>query len=49
MNWLKSEIGFTSWRFDFVKGYAPDFMNQYCGDTVGKEAFNVGEFWCDLR
>ena len=21
MNWLKEDIGFTNWRFDFVKGY----------------------------
>ena len=49
MNWLKADIGFASWRFDFVKGYAPDFMPQYCGETVGNEQFNVGEFWCDLK
>ncbi len=24
-------------------------MGQYCGDTVGNEKFNVGEFWVDLR
>lgn len=24
-------------------------MGQYCGDTVGNEMFNVGEFWVDLR
>ncbi|BBH09563.1 Alpha-amylase 1 [Prunus dulcis] len=23
MNWLKTEIGFSGWRFDFVKGYSP--------------------------
>lgn len=21
MNWLKEDVGFTNWRFDFVKGY----------------------------
>lgn len=49
MNWLKSDIGFASWRFDFVKGYGAEFMQQYCGETVGNDALNVGEFWCDLR
>ena len=42
-------MGFSGWRFDFVKGYAPDFMNDYIGKTVSQEVFNVGEFWVDLR
>ena len=49
MLWLKEEIGFTNWRFDFVKGYGANFITQYCGDTVGNELFNVGEYWADLR
>lgn len=24
-------------------------MQQYCGETVGNELFNVGEYWADLR
>ena len=32
-----------------LQGYAPRFMGQYCGDTVGNDKFNVGEFWVDLR
>ena len=49
MNWLKDDIGFEGWRFDFVKGYAPEFMQDYCGKTVGNDAWNVGEYWADLR
>lgn len=29
MNWLKSEIGFHGWRFDFVRGYAPSITKSY--------------------
>lgn len=25
LNWLKAEVGFDGWRFDFVKGYAPKY------------------------
>lgn len=49
MNWLKNDIGFEGWRFDFVKGYGPEYMKQYCGETVGNDVFNVGEYWADLK
>ena len=49
MNWLKEDVGFNSWRFDFVKGYGPQFMDEYVGKTVGQAEFNVGEYWGDLR
>lgn len=29
MNWLKSEIGFSGWRFDFVRGYAASVTKSY--------------------
>ncbi|XP_026394555.1 alpha-amylase-like isoform X2 [Papaver somniferum] len=43
MNWLKTDIGFSGWRFDFVKGYSPDYMKLYMENT--KPAFAVGEFY----
>lgn len=49
MKWLKNDIGFEGWRFDYVKGYGPEYMKQYCGETVGNEVFNVGEYWADLK
>merc|ERR1712159_553928 len=33
MRWLKDEIGFSAWRFDFVKGYGPQFVKGYCDRT----------------
>ncbi|PRQ23070.1 putative alpha-amylase [Rosa chinensis] len=46
MNWLKTEIGFSGWRFDFVLGYAPEFTKLYVANT--EPNFSVGEFWNPL-
>ncbi|KAF2283954.1 hypothetical protein GH714_017563 [Hevea brasiliensis] len=46
MNWLKTEIGFDGWRFDFVKGYAPSFTKIYMEQT--SPDFAVGEKWDSL-
>ena len=42
-------MGYEGWRFDFVKGYGPEFVKEYVVDTVGDGTFNVGEYWVDLR
>ncbi len=42
-------MGYEGWRFDFVKGYGPEFVKEYVVDTVGEGTFNVGEYWVDLR
>lgn len=44
---LRDYIGFGGWRFDFVKGYAARYTNEYCQETVGS-VFNVGEYWVDM-
>ncbi len=49
LNYLKDDVGFEGWRFDFVKGYGPQFIKEYVMETVGATAFNVGEFWVDCR
>lgn len=46
MNWLKTEIGFDGWRFDFVKGYAPSITKIYMDNT--NPDFAVGEYWGSL-
>ncbi|XP_074312868.1 alpha-amylase-like [Silene latifolia] len=43
MNWLKTEVGFDGWRFDFVKGYAPFITKIYMTRTDPN--FAVGELW----
>ncbi|KAK3028283.1 hypothetical protein RJ639_037460 [Escallonia herrerae] len=46
MNWLKTDIGFDGWRFDFVKGYAPSITKNYMDNTSPN--FAVGELRCSL-
>ncbi|KAL6549375.1 hypothetical protein OROHE_008492 [Orobanche hederae] len=46
MNWLKTEIGFDGWRFDFVRGYTPCITKVYMRNTCPD--FAVGEFWNSL-
>ncbi|XP_009148429.1 alpha-amylase 1 [Brassica rapa] len=47
MNWLKSEIGFSGWRFDFVRGYAASVTKSYVQNT--SPDFAVGEKWDDMK
>ncbi|KAK9863728.1 hypothetical protein WJX84_007385 [Apatococcus fuscideae] len=49
LNWLKDDIGFEGWRFDFAKGYGAEFVAEYCQGTVGTAVLNVGEFWTDAK
>lgn len=49
MNWLKDDLGFYGWRFDFSKGYAAKFTAEYIKATGLDQAFNVGEYWTDLH
>nr|GLL24010.1 alpha-amylase SPAMY [Ipomoea trifida] len=46
MNWLKSEIGFVGWRFNFVRGYAANITKIYMENTTPE--FAVGQFWSYL-
>ena len=43
LHWMKSDIGFGGWRFDFVKGYGGQFTGEYVGDTA--PYVSVGEHW----
>lgn len=43
LHWMKNDIGFGGWRFDFVKGYAGHFTGEYVGDTM--PYVSVGEHW----
>jgi hypothetical protein len=46
MQWLKTDIGFDGWRFDFTKGYGGEFVGEYVEHTM--PLFSVGEFWDTL-
>ena len=43
--WLRDQIGFTDWRFDFVKGYNPLTVKAWT-DSIG--GFSVVEDWDSL-
>lgn len=45
LGWLKSEYGFSGWRFDMVVGYAGSFVGQYVAGS--SPTFSVGEYWDD--
>lgn len=47
MLWLKTDIGFDGWRFDFAKGYAGYYVGMYCKNTMPE--FAVGEVWNSLN
>jgi len=43
MRWLKNTIGFDGWRYDMVKGYAPQHIDDY--NTASSPIFTVGEVY----
>lgn len=47
MMWLKSDIGYDGWRYDYSKGYAGSYVAQY--NTATSPVLSVGEFWDDLN
>jgi len=44
---LKNEIGFDGWRYDFVKGFAGSFIQEYNRHTSPWIA--IGECWEDYN
>ena len=45
LNWLKDDVGFAGWRFDYVKGYGANYVREYVENSVGTAALCVAEFW----
>lgn len=43
LKFLISDLGYTGFRYDMVKGYSASFTAQY--NTAAKPAFSVGECW----
>ncbi|KAI4982149.1 hypothetical protein ZWY2020_022641 [Hordeum vulgare] len=46
LNWLKADIGFDGWRFDFAKGYSADVAKIYIDRS--EPSFAVAEIWTSL-
>lgn len=43
LDFLKNDLGYTGFRYDFVKGYAAKYVGQY--NAAAKPEFSVGECW----
>ena len=42
-DFLLNEMGYTGFRYDFVKGYDPKYIKMY--NETSKPEFSVGEYW----
>lgn len=43
LDYLKNELGYVGFRYDMVKGYAPQYTKIY--NESAKPEFSVGEYW----
>ena len=43
LDFLKNDLGYVGWRYDMVKGYAPQYTKMY--NESAKAQFSVGEYW----
>lgn len=46
LKWLKNDVGFDGWRYDYVKGYSASYTGLYNDNT--SPYFSVGELWPDI-
>ena len=45
LNYLRSDVGYEGWRFDYVKGYPGKYTGEYIANTHPAPKMVVGEFW----
>lgn len=43
LDFLKNDLGYAGFRYDFVKGYAAEYVGQY--NAAAQPEFSVGECW----
>jgi len=46
MKWLRSDIGYDGWRYDFARGFDPKYLVMY--NRANPPVFAVTEIWDDL-
>ncbi len=46
LTWLKKDMGYDGWRYDYVKGYGGHYVGLY--NDASQPYFSVGEYWDDL-
>ncbi|KAG1652649.1 hypothetical protein FOA52_009212 [Chlamydomonas sp. UWO 241] len=49
LSWLADDLGFKSWRLDFAKGYASEYVTEYIAASLTPGSVCVGEYWTDLK
>jgi alpha-amylase len=47
MRWVRNDLGFTDFRFDFSKGYASRFVREFI--DAAQPFISVGEYWDSCR
>lgn len=47
LRWLQEELGYAGWRYDYVRGYKGQYVQQYNAAT--NPYFSVGELWLPLN
>ena len=47
LNYLLKDLGYTGFRYDMVKGYAAQYIQEYNNAT--NPQFSVGEYWADQQ
>eukprot|EP00928_Gymnodinium_smaydae_P053487 TRINITY_DN37464_c0_g1_i1.p1 TRINITY_DN37464_c0_g1~~TRINITY_DN37464_c0_g1_i1.p1 ORF type:complete len:648 (+),score=45.33 TRINITY_DN37464_c0_g1_i1:47-1945(+) len=47
LRWLRLQVGYSAWRFDFSKGYAAEYAKLYCDNS--EPSWAVGELWLDMK
>lgn len=45
LDFLLNDLGYTGFRYDMVKGFAPKYIGMY--NTSAKPAYSVGEYWAN--
>lgn len=46
LKWLRWDVGFSGWRWDFAKGFHAGFVGYYNQET--SPTFSVGEYWTNM-
>lgn len=47
LRWMRTDVGFDGWRFDYVKGYAAEYAKIYIEES--RPNFAVGEYWTSMN
>lgn len=46
LTWLRNDVGFKGFRYDYVKGFSASYVGEY--NDHANPTFSVGELWADI-